>query len=154
MPKNEVIINRQVVPLHILGDPAYSLSELIVKGYTGRNLSPKEESFNVYHSSARMCVEIPFGKLKLRFRILSKTVDVDTDKFPIIVTACCIFYNMCEDLRIPMPPADPGDDHHRISFPQPQREENMRIDNRGGLEIRTTKLFGGNATFATIFATM
>ena len=54
-------------------------------------------------------------------------MDVDTDKSPIIVTACCILHNMCEDLRIPMPPADPEDDHHRILFPQPQREENIEL---------------------------
>ena len=95
MPKNDIIINGQLVPLHILGDPAYPLSELILKGYTGRNLSPEEESFNVYHSSARMCVEIAFGKLKSRFRILSKTMDVDTDKSPIIVTAYVAFCIIC-----------------------------------------------------------
>lgn len=48
MPKNNRFIDEVIVPLHILGDPAYPLSPAIIKGYVGRNISPTQESFNVY----------------------------------------------------------------------------------------------------------
>ena len=33
--------------LHILGDPAYPLSDHIIKGYPGKNLTAEEDSFSV-----------------------------------------------------------------------------------------------------------
>ena len=57
LPKRDKVINNVAVPLHILGDAAYPMSEKIMKGYVGRNLTPQQENFNVYHSAARIMVE-------------------------------------------------------------------------------------------------
>ena len=37
-----------------------------------------------------------FGRLKARWRRLSKRVDADIDNISSIITACCILHNMCE----------------------------------------------------------
>ncbi|KAL2098342.1 hypothetical protein ACEWY4_007549 [Coilia grayii] len=59
----------------ILGDPAYPLLEWLIKGYTkSPRLTPQQESFNVYLNAARTCVEIAFGGLKARWRILLKCI--------------------------------------------------------------------------------
>ena len=38
------------------------------KSYTGRNLSPECESYNVYLSRVGMAIEMAFGRLKARWR--------------------------------------------------------------------------------------
>ncbi|XP_067950255.1 uncharacterized protein [Watersipora subatra] len=76
MPKWDKIVHGESLPLYILGDPAYPISRQIIKGFTGANLSPEKESFNVYNNKARMCVEIAFGRLKACWRILRKCIDV------------------------------------------------------------------------------
>lgn len=129
-------INGVNVPLHILGDPAYPLSQLIMKGYVGRNITPEQDSFNVYHSSARMCVEICFGKLKSRWRMLQKKMDVDPEFAPMVITTCCMLHNMCEDLRLPVPPNNTEDSANGVRYPQPHTDVNHRIDDNNSLPIR------------------
>lgn len=136
MPSNNRIINNNTVPLHLLGDPAYPMSDKIVKGYIGTNITPEEDNYNVYHSSARMCVEIAFGKLKSRWRILQKRMDVETQNSPMIVLACCILHNICEDIRVPTPPRTNDDAINEQQFPQPATFAATRAENENGLYIR------------------
>ena len=90
MPARNNELSGVEVPLHILGYPAYPLSEFIIKWYPGRNLTPEEDSFNVYLSTSSMCVDIAFGKLEARWRMLQKKLKVETSIVPYIITACCI----------------------------------------------------------------
>nr|XP_039248887.1 protein ALP1-like [Styela clava] len=83
------------VPLMILGDPAYPLQTWLMKGYSG-SLNPSEESFNVYLSSARNVVEHAFGRLKSRWRCLSKRCDISYKFMPKVVATCCVLHNICE----------------------------------------------------------
>lgn len=103
MPRRDKVIDGRVIPLHILGDPAYPMSREIVKGYTGRNLTAAQESYNVYHSKSRMCVEIAFGRLKSRFRILKKRIDLDYHDVPQLVTTCCMLHNFLEKRKVIIP---------------------------------------------------
>lgn len=136
MPHNNKEIEDRDIPLHILGDPAYPLSNKIMKGFVGNNLTETQDNFNVYLSSARMCVEIAFGKLKSRWRILRKRCDLDVVSAPRIITACCILHNMCEDLKLPTPPPNPQDEAHAAAFPQPRRMVNNRVENSEAVQDR------------------
>ncbi|XP_067947560.1 uncharacterized protein [Watersipora subatra] len=135
-PTNDMVIDGGVVPLHLIGDPAYSMSSMIVKGYIGAGITPEQDSFNVYQSSARICVEIAFGKLKSRWRILQKRIDVDTPFAPMIITACCILHNMCENLRVPSPETTDEDQENERAFPQPEHLPTVRMLNPEGARIR------------------
>lgn len=104
MPKRDKVVGDALVPLHILGDPAYPMTADIVKGFTGRNLSAEQESFNVYHSKARICVEIAFGRLKARWRILRKRIDVNYKLAPEMIITCCMLHNLLETRKVVLPP--------------------------------------------------
>lgn len=136
MPRNDRIICDGLVPLHLLGDPAYPLSIHVMKGYIGRNVTPQQESYNVYHSSARMCVEIAFGKLKSRWRILQKRIDAETKNIPMIIVACCVLHNICEEVRAPISPSSNDENTYLLAFPQPETELNHRVDNNESLTVR------------------
>uniref|UniRef100_A0A3P9LLM5 DDE Tnp4 domain-containing protein n=1 Tax=Oryzias latipes TaxID=8090 RepID=A0A3P9LLM5_ORYLA len=85
------------VPIMLLGDPAYSLRSWLMKGYpeTG-NLTEHQRHFNKRLSGARMTVECAFGRLKGRWRCLSKCLDVDISLVLTVISGCCTLHNICE----------------------------------------------------------
>lgn len=96
IPQMEKHVNGQKIPFMIVGDPAYPLLPWLIKNYSG-SVSPTEESFNVYLNSARVSVEMAFGRLKARWRMLQKKLDCNYKFVPLLIVACCVLHNFCED---------------------------------------------------------
>ena len=60
-----------------------------------QNITPEQESFNAYLSSARTTVEIAFGRLKSRWRVLMKLGVFHFSFTPKVIATCCALHNFC-----------------------------------------------------------
>ncbi|CAG9766703.1 unnamed protein product [Ceutorhynchus assimilis] len=96
LPKETVSVNGEDLPYVIIGDPAYPLLPWLLKSYSGPNLTPIEESFNVHMNSARVAIEIAFGRLKARWRCLMKRNDMHFSFVPEVIATCCTLHNIVE----------------------------------------------------------
>ena len=56
----------------------------------------EQKRFNYWQSRARIPVENAFGRLKGRWRCLSKRIDYNIANVPNVVAACVVLHNMCE----------------------------------------------------------
>lgn len=102
----------------LVGDPAYPLLQWLLKPYTG-TLTRSEESFNCNLSSARVCIENAFGRLKGRWRCLAKRADISISIVPKVVVACAILHNFCEKQKEHYCSAWNENEEIRNIFPQP-----------------------------------
>ena len=67
-----------------------------MKLYSDRgNLSPDKVRFNFALSRSRVVVENLFGRLKVRFQCIAKTLDTNLEHTVNIVTTCCILHSFC-----------------------------------------------------------
>ena len=83
-PDKTEVINGVTLPVVIIGDAAYPLLEWLMKPYADNDqLTPIQRAFNNNLSSTRMAVEIAFGRLKGRWRILLKRLDMKTQNVPL-----------------------------------------------------------------------
>lgn len=106
----------------LLGDPAYPLLEWLIKGYpSSPTLSQEQESFNLYHSAARTVVELAFGRLKSRWRVLMKRSDFHFTFTPCMVVTCCALHNFSEQHKKHLNPQwiDTAAADVERGFPQP-----------------------------------
>ncbi|XP_041950967.1 protein ANTAGONIST OF LIKE HETEROCHROMATIN PROTEIN 1-like [Alosa sapidissima] len=63
---------------------------------TGR-LSPEQHTYNYRLSSARLAVEMAFGRLKGRWRCLLKRNDCKLELSKKMTLTCCVLHNICEE---------------------------------------------------------
>ena len=94
---NTVQVQQHPLRPFIFGDSAYPLLPWLMKPFSfSSSLSLEQKLFNYRISRARVVVEIAFGRLKGRWRRLSKQIDMDIDNVPHIISACCVLHNVCE----------------------------------------------------------
>ncbi|TGZ45962.1 uncharacterized protein [Temnothorax longispinosus] len=136
IPQSSKNIDGMEVPYLIIGDPAYPLLPWLIKGYPG-SVTPEQDSFNVHLNSARVAVEMAFGRLRGRWRILLKRLDVSHTFVPNITSACCILHNFLEYTNEHF--VQQWFEHvadAEILFPQPGHVINRERNNILGSDIR------------------
>lgn len=89
-----VLLDGVRVPVVLIGDSAFRLSDSMMKPYPFKiNASNKEKNFNYSLSKCRRVVENAFGHLKARFRRLGKGLDNNIENVNVIIKCCCILHN-------------------------------------------------------------
>jgi hypothetical protein len=104
-----VTVDGTHVPFCLVADSAYACEAFVVPAWkdTQARGDRQRKHFNRKHSSTRSVIEGAFGRLKMRFRVTLRPMElVDKAKINDVITACCILHNMCEDAREPLPPVD------------------------------------------------
>ena len=87
----------QNVPVFLVGDSAYPMHTWLMKPFAqSAPLSNEQKTFNYRLSHTRIVVENAFGRLKGRWRRLSKKNDMSITNIPNVIAACCILHNLCE----------------------------------------------------------
>lgn len=61
-----------------------------------KQVTKEEDTFNVYLNRARVVVELAFGRLKARWRVLFKQMEVNVQFSPTLISACCVLHNVVE----------------------------------------------------------
>ena len=94
-PQSDLRLNGTPVSHFLLGDPAYPLTKNIIKNYPSEDTQAKE-NFNSKMNTIRVRVENAFGRLKGRFRFLSKKIQMKLNYTQSAILTCFILHNMLE----------------------------------------------------------
>jgi hypothetical protein len=82
------------IGLYGLADAAYTLCEALLTPFVGsQRHDPAQDAFNFYLSQLRIRVEMAFGRLVNKFRILSGKINGSIDRVSAILMACVRLHN-------------------------------------------------------------
>lgn len=76
-----------------MGDEAFPLKKNLMRPYSGRNLPPDKQTFNIKLTSARKLIENAFGILVSKFRIYHTTIIADPEVAISIIKSTVSLHN-------------------------------------------------------------
>lgn len=82
------------IPYFLVANEAFPLKQLILRPYSGKNLSRTQNIFNYRLSRARQTIENSFGVLVARWTIL-KTINAKIENVDSIVKTVMVLHNYC-----------------------------------------------------------
>ena len=92
---NNLVPGYDKIPNYLIGDPAYPLTPNCMKEYQSCKTN-SEVLFNNMLREARNPIECAFGRLKARWSILKRKMDLKLENIPVVVLACFVLHNFCE----------------------------------------------------------
>ena len=95
----ELLPDKEWVPQVLLADPAYPLLPYLINKYDTCR-SNEEVIFNQMLRSAHNQIECAFGRLKGRWQILPRPLDIKLDNVPNLMYAWFALHNFCERKKI------------------------------------------------------
>ena len=90
-----LIPGTEKIPPLILGDPAYPLLPNVMKEY-GENAIDQKAIFNQILRGGRNRTECAFGRLKARWQILKRPMNLKQEDLPTVIYSCFVLHNICE----------------------------------------------------------
>ena len=95
IPPSEPLPNDDVPLLYaIVADDAFPLKDWLLKPYPIRNMTHDQRIFNYRLCRSRRIVENAFGVLGNRWRVLTRKIEVSTERAQLIVLAACSLHNL------------------------------------------------------------
>lgn len=125
------------VPVLLIGDSAFRLSQFLMKPYPfTTNQPPMEKVFNYKLSKCRRVIENAFGQLKARFRKLGKGLEVAPWNWNKIIKACCLLHNFLKNEEDEVPSFWGQEAERRVQREQPETRTLINNNNVNGKRIR------------------
>jgi hypothetical protein len=92
----------------IICDAAYECTRYTLPSFKDSETrgKPWRSKYNTKVAKTRNCVERAFGRLKNKFRVLLKAIEVSQDVLVHVVQACVVLHNMCQHYNAPEPMQD------------------------------------------------
>lgn len=98
IPESRALPDRTIpIPMCIIGDDAFPVSERLMKPIAGNRLSRIDKICNYRLSRARRVIENCFGISSAKFRILRKPIEHNVENTTRIVSAVCLLHNFLID---------------------------------------------------------
>ncbi|XP_049532259.1 uncharacterized protein LOC125949339 [Anopheles darlingi] len=96
------MINGNPVQGYIVTEPTYPLLPWLIHDYTPLNnpITTEEQTFNDHLAKAKAAVHQAFTRLRARFGILQRKIDIDINFVPQILLTCCILHNILEKRKM------------------------------------------------------
>jgi hypothetical protein len=83
---------------YIVADVAYMLTEHVLVPFTGGDRSASDkDTFNYYLSQLRICIEMAFGLLTNKWRVLQKHLETNLENSSRVLEACARLHNFVID---------------------------------------------------------
>ena len=83
---------------YLLGDAAYPISEKLLVPFTGSQRNDLyQDSFNFHLSQLRIRIEMSFGRLVQKWRILISLLELSIENNVKVLKACAALHNFCID---------------------------------------------------------
>ncbi len=97
------INNETPIKPYLVGDAAYPQADWLIKPFSyEKDMRPRQKTFNLALSQARVSIERAFGVLKGRWRLLLGKLELEPSYASDVAIACTVLHNICQQFNEPI----------------------------------------------------